>query len=529
MEVRGEKNDLQFDLYFAGRIDSTNAPECESQVQQLVKDAGALPVVIHADDLEYISSAGLRVLLHLKKTNPKLKIDGCCPEVYEILDMTGFTQMIEVEKAYRHVNVEGCEIIGQGANGAVYRIDSDTVVKVYLNADALEDIRHEREVARLALILGIPTAISYDVVKVGDSYASMFELLNARSFNKIMVQEPDKMEWCIDEYVKMLARIHSTRVPAGKLPDMKETVLKWTAFLKDHLPEASYYKLLSMVHAVPEDDHMIHGDYHTKNIMLQGDEVLLIDMDTLAMGHPIFELAFMYNAFIGFSEYNPDNIIAFQGFDQETAVRFWHKVLQKYLGTEDEKIIRDVEEKAAIIGYTRLIRRSLRRGGLEDAEKKAEIELWRSRLIELLDRHEDLDFLRYEALFEADTAKLPDVLAFVDAHLEKAGCGGKVKNQIDVCVEEIFVNVASYAFNSGEGTCLVHVDIPEDLSEASITFRDNGMPFDPLKREDPDVSLPASERNIGGLGLFIVKKTMDAVDYKYADGMNILRITKKLV
>ena len=200
-----------------GRIDSSNAVQVEQRIQEQIKKENPAHLVLDAYGLEYISSAGLRILLHIRRSHPDLCIVNVCPEVYEILEMTGFTEMMTVEKAYREVSVEGCEEIGRGANGKLYRIGLDTVVKVYKNADALEDIRHEREMAKMALILGIPTAISYDVVKVGNSYGSVFELLNARSFAKILAREPEKLDWCVQEFVNMLKKIHGTRVPAGKL------------------------------------------------------------------------------------------------------------------------------------------------------------------------------------------------------------------------------------------------------------------------------------------------------------------------
>ena len=171
-----------------GRIDSNNAAETEKEILEKLGDKAGEPVVFDMQDLDYISSAGLRVLLRVRKDHPDMTIINTNPVVYEVLDTTGFTSMMNVEKAYRVVTVEGCEEIGRGANGTIYRIDQDNVVKVYNNADALEDIKHEREVARLALILGIPTAISYDVVRIGDSYGSVFELLNARSFSSIIAK-----------------------------------------------------------------------------------------------------------------------------------------------------------------------------------------------------------------------------------------------------------------------------------------------------------------------------------------------------
>lgn len=384
-EVRGDIRENEIMLTLSGHIDSSNAADVEMEIRNLIEGREEAPVVIDMEDLEYISSAGLRIILRLRKKHADLKIINVSSEIYEILDMTGFTQMMTIEKAYREVSVEGAEEIGRGANGTIYRIDGDNVVKVYNNADALEEIQHEREVAREALVLGIPTAISYDVVKVGDSYGSVFELLDAKSFSKILQTEPEKIDWCVQEYTKLLKKIHSTVVPEGTLPDQKETVIGWAHFMKDYLPQEAADKLSALVEAIPDNDHMIHGDYHTKNLELTGDEVLLIDMDTLAVGDPVFELASIFNAFIGFSEMDPEIIRAFQGFDRSLAVQFWEKFLQEYLETSDQEQIREVENRARIIGYTRLIRRSIRRDGLNTEKGRAEIEHWTQELLSLLE------------------------------------------------------------------------------------------------------------------------------------------------
>ncbi len=511
-----------------GRIDSNVAAAVEQEISaQLAGKAGA-PVVLDAASLQYISSAGLRVILRLRKANQDMRIINVSPEVYDILDMTGFTEMMPVEKAYREVSVEGCEEIGRGANGTIYRIDQDNVVKVYNNADALAEIQHEREVAKLALILGIPTAISYDVVRVGESYGSVFELLNAASFSSILAKEPEKLDWCVKEYVDMLRKIHGTLVPAGKLPDMRDTVISWAEFMRDYLPEAAGGKLLALTQAVPHDDHMIHGDYHTKNLELQNDEVLLIDMDTLAVGHPIFELASMYNAFIGFSELDHEVVRKFQGFDFETSTAFWRKSLAAYLGTTNERKNREVEDKARIIGYTRLIRRSIRRGGLETEAGRAEIEYWKKNLLELLDSTDTLLFNADDLELDAVPENLQEVQDFVDEHLAAASCPPRAQMQIGVAVEEIFVNITHYAYNPNKGKATIRVEVGEDPVSVTITFLDQGVPYDPLARQDPDVTLPASERNIGGLGVFMTKNLMDDVAYEYRDGQNILILKKNL-
>ena len=390
-EVRVEVTDEMIRVWLSGHIDSANADAVKAELFDKVGDASG-PVTVDASGLEYISSAGLRILLQLRKRHADLHITDVSPEVYEIFDVTGFTQMMDVTRAYKKVSIDGCEVIGKGANGTIYRIDKDNVVKVYNNADALEDIQHEREVARLALILGIPTAISYDIVKVGDSYGSVFELLNARSFSKILETEPERIDWCVSEYVELLHKIHDTVVPEGKLPDMKKTALGWANFMKDHLPEETGSKLVKLVEDVPYSNHMIHGDYHTKNVELTNDEVLLIDMDTLAVGDPVFEFASIYNALIGFYELNHDGVVEFQGFSYDTSVTFWNKVMAAYAGTDDAAVIESMSDKARIIGYTRLIRRSIRRGGLEDEQRKKEIDHWTEELTALVGKIDSLSY-----------------------------------------------------------------------------------------------------------------------------------------
>jgi len=343
-----------------GRVDSTNASVFE---EKICKQLNCEKVILDIEKLEYISSAGLRVILKLRKNFSNLEIKNASSEVYEIFDMTGFTEMMKISRAYRTVSVDGCEVIGRGANGEVYRIDPDTVVKVYLNPDSLEDIEHERDVARKALVLGIPTAISYDVVKVGDHFASMFEMLNAKSFSKLLSDNPNGIDEYAKMYIDLLKLIHSTEVPEGQLPHQKSVAVDWVNYLKAYLPNETYEKLSKMIEEIPDDNHMIHGDYHTKNIMLQNDEVILIDMDTLAVGHPILELASVYNAYLGFSALDHSVTKSFLGFDYEIGEKFWKKSLALYYGTTDKEYLTLKEKQAKTIGLVRLLRRTIKRNG----------------------------------------------------------------------------------------------------------------------------------------------------------------------
>ena len=341
-----KKHENEFVVCLKGHIDSNNASEVEKEITEARAEQNGLPLVIDCSDLEYISSAGLRIILRLKKECPDLSVINVNSEVYEIFDITGFTQMMSISKAYRKVSIEGCEVIGQGANGKVYRIDPDTIVKVYYDSDSLPDIQRERELARTALILGIPTAIPYDVVKVGDSYGSVYELLNAKSFAQLIIEDPSRLDEVIGMSVDLLKKIHATEVNEGVMPDMKEVILNWADFLKDHLPEEQSAKLRKLIEEVPSDLHMLHGDYHIKNVMLQDDEVLLIDMDTLCTGHPIFEFASIFNAYQGYCELDHQNMMDFLGVSYEIGTEIWNKTLKLYFDGRSEEEILAIADKA---------------------------------------------------------------------------------------------------------------------------------------------------------------------------------------
>ena len=133
-----------------------------------------------------------------------------------------------------------------------------------------------------------------------------------------------------------------------------------------------------------------------------------------------------------------------------------------------------------------------------------------------------------ELIVEAKRENLLEVQSFIDEQLEEVGCPMTTQIAIDVAVEELFVNIASYAYGDGNGNAVVQVTVLEDPLSVEITFIDNGVQYDPLAKEDPDVTLSAKERKKGGLGIFMVKNTMDNVSYEYKDGKNILTIKKNL-
>lgn len=133
-----------------------------------------------------------------------------------------------------------------------------------------------------------------------------------------------------------------------------------------------------------------------------------------------------------------------------------------------------------------------------------------------------------ELTIDATVENIEKVTSFVDEQLESLNCPMKAQMQIDIAIDELFGNIAHYAYNPEVGPATVRVDVLQEPLSVVVTFIDNGVPYDPLAKEDPDVALPAEEREIGGLGIYMVKKSMDEISYEYKDGQNILRIKKEI-
>ena len=226
-------------------------------------------------------------------------------------------------------------------------------------------------------------------MRVGDLYGTVFELLNAKSFAELLMHDRENADHYITQLADLLKLIHSTKVKPGPMPDMKATVLGWVDFLKDYLEEPVWKKLRALTEAVPAQDTMLHGDFHAKNVMMQNGEVILIDMDTLCMGHPVFEMGSIFNAYTGFYVTSPERRGAFIGLDAEMAEQVWNGLLLHYADGDGDKA-KKIEQRAALIGFMRLMRRLLRRDGMSTPEGRQTISVYRRNIEKLTEEIDDL-------------------------------------------------------------------------------------------------------------------------------------------
>lgn len=172
-------------------------------------------MIVDFDGVQGITSAGLRVLIHAKKINEGLRVINTSSAVYEVFDVTGFTAIIPVTRRVRTLSVDGCEKIAQGAAGAIYRLDEDTIVKVFTPEETLRSIRLESETAKKVFFYGIPTAISFGTVRVGDAYGIQYEMIKARTFSSVLKDDPEHFGAHVQDYTALLRQLHTTRDSGG--------------------------------------------------------------------------------------------------------------------------------------------------------------------------------------------------------------------------------------------------------------------------------------------------------------------------
>ena len=373
-------------------IRGTDALDLDNTMKESLADSRVKSVCFECGDLKSISSSGLRAILHTVKTLPATRVVDVSRDLYPVFEMTGFTEIMEVSRAHRMISIEGLKQIGMGANGRVFRIDDDTIVKTYLREDALEEIERERRLARTAFVLGIPTALAYDVVRIREGgYGAVYELLNAVSYGELLQSGKMNVDEIAEMSVKMLRLIHSRDIGNANLPNIRTQVLGWIRDLHAHLPQEQIDRLQKMVEGVPDVNTVLHGDFHVKNVMFQNGESLMIDMDTLCHGHPVFELACARNTIITFDEMD-SGMNRFLGLPYETASRLWDQILRGYLSGMTEEALRETDRKARLIGMLRILRRLVRHGEIQTGEGQRKGAYYRQKIGELLEQVHELTF-----------------------------------------------------------------------------------------------------------------------------------------
>ena len=276
--------------------------QTQAEINQFLSaQSPILSVTVNAAELEYVSSSGLRILLSLTKQYKNFKLVEVNADVYDVLNMTGFVKIMCIERALRQMSIEGCEILGVGGVGTVYRYNDDTIIKVFRDGTTIDEVRNEIAMSKEAFVMGMPTAISFDIVKVGAQYGLVYELLHADTLSSLIMHHPERIHEYARMYANLFRQLHAIQVPADScVPNALEHERKQVLHIRRYFSQENIDLLLQILDAVPAGNRLLHLDLQAKNAMVQGDELMLIDMGEVGYGHPVLDLAHAYSSLILF-------------------------------------------------------------------------------------------------------------------------------------------------------------------------------------------------------------------------------------
>lgn len=341
-------------LFPEGNLTSVNAAEWEQDAFDTIGKQTFSELVLNARNVPYVSSAGLRVILKLKKTYTSFSVVDLTPDLWDIFSMTGFTQMMDCQRILRRLDISGAKLIGEGAVGRVYRIDADTIVKVYKHG-TLKEIRQEMEVAKRAFRLGVPTAIPYELVLVDDAYGTVYEMLGSDCPRTLIATGNEKLDFVVEKYAALLHDLHAVSVE----DDFENAKVFFLSFLENAasalFTDAEREKMIALIRSVPDADTLVHNDLHLGNVLSLNDDWMIIDLDGMTKGHPVFEFGAIFATYYAFFENDHAGLEDFHKIPWSVATQLRHDLLRRYYDGVCEEKIKEIEKSVAFIGYVRLI------------------------------------------------------------------------------------------------------------------------------------------------------------------------------
>jgi uncharacterized protein (TIGR02172 family) len=335
-----------------GRLDTEASAKFEAELDQISRNNPHSSMVFDAEKLQYIASSGLRTILKMVKTEKDFSLENVSDSVYNVFEMTGFSRIMKIRKALRKIDLDKCEKIGFGGNGAVYRVSEDEIVKVNYNPSTYATLDLELSKAKEAFLLGVPTAISFDLVDCGEGRRGVvYETIKSKSLGETIQNNPELMEELTDRYIEQINKLHSIRTDNPVFGSMKDNYRTQVKNASKYLTEEEGKMLEMILEVLPEGDVLVHGDAHPKNIMIQNDEMLWIDMEGMSVGHPIYDLISIAVVLNGMR--TDEMAIGICGMDNATVIKLKDCFIRKYFKTEDPEMI---QKYASMLDALRLIR-----------------------------------------------------------------------------------------------------------------------------------------------------------------------------
>lgn len=320
MEIQSQYNDGQLSIAILGRVDAAEAQKLQLELLALVDTHNPVTtIIIDASQLSFISSMGLRVLLILKKKIDDLHIFGVNPEVYNVFAITGLHKILDIQKALPQVSIEGCPLVS--GREEVYQLTADTVLKLFPIGTTRAQVDQEVAMTKEVLVMGIPTAMAFDIVMVGQQFGLIYESTTPTQVSA-------------DTLGRMLRQLHSLKVNPEEetFASAPIEIKRRIDTLEPHLGSEAVSQLQQMLKVLPFDTSLLHGNLSLDCIMMQNGETIFTDMGTVRYGHPVLDFAHLYAS-----------------FSEEQRGEYFDELLDEYFDMESDETIKRHKENIVIL------------------------------------------------------------------------------------------------------------------------------------------------------------------------------------
>ncbi len=326
-------------IFLEGRIDSSNADKVEKEIFEMIGEYPDHTVAFDLRDLNYISSSGLRILLKVRKLkNTELEIANVSDAIYEVFELTMFTHGFRISKKMRTVFLHRTDLEIKSINGGIFPQDDDTMVKIFNKGVSLHDIKREKEIAQTAMLEGVPALIPYEVVMVGDRYGIIYEAAGSTTLAAAVQKDPARLPALAERFAAFLHEIHKIELP--DFPDIKDRYREWIELAGERLPRDDRDEIENLLDKIPESNCFVHGNINPANVIVSGDEMLLMDMSGAAHGHSVFDLQGLYASMVEMEKERPKYCSSIFRMTYENCLKFWEVFFRAYMKGKEEEMDR---------------------------------------------------------------------------------------------------------------------------------------------------------------------------------------------
>lgn len=326
-------NDRQTMIEVSGYIDTQSANKFGEYIINLHNEEPTKKLIIDFNDVEMITSAGIRQLLLFEKSNYNYQLINVKKEVATVLDLTGMSDILKLEDKVLSISTKDCKALGKGFSSAVYKLDDERIAKVYYNIPNIDQAIRERMIAKEAFIKGVPTEICFCLCEAEGMPGLIYELVDANTLLSIMAEDDSKIESSIEEYVDLVKQMHTFNGDGiTGIYNEKQRLGECISKVNNYLSPEYVEKLKALDEEIPDSNVLLHGDIHPANVMVTEKGMLFIDLSEMSVGDPIYDLVYLYRTLMLFSML-PDDKYALNRQQEE---RLWNSFFNEYYKDKDE-------------------------------------------------------------------------------------------------------------------------------------------------------------------------------------------------